>query len=260
MTATVGRRNRPELVEGILEGLRWLGLQWDEEPSFQSGRLPGYHAAAQKLLASGAAYLCYCPPEKYAGGDAAEEGAEAKTQRRVTRCSCRDGASTLRSTIRKARRYDAYACNVPGAYQFEDAVFGKREVSNDEIEDFVLMRSAKGGGAADSTLPTYQLGALPSSDDVDMRITHVIQKAPITSRTRQSRCCCTAALGAPLPIFAHLPLILGADRTRLSQAPRRGQRQPLPRGGFSCPKLSGISWRCWAGRPGRIRRMMRTPI
>src|ERR1700758_4679530 len=53
-------RNRPELVDGILESLRWLGLEWDEGPFYQSERLPGYHAAAQKLLADGAAYLCYC--------------------------------------------------------------------------------------------------------------------------------------------------------------------------------------------------------
>src|ERR1700680_2617502 len=66
-------RNRPELVEGILDRLRWLGLDWDEGPFYQSQRLAGYRAAAQPLLASGAAYLCYCPPEKYAGGDAAEE-------------------------------------------------------------------------------------------------------------------------------------------------------------------------------------------
>ena len=56
-------RNRPELVEGILEGLRWLGLDWDEGPYFQSQRLAIYRAAAEKLVASGAAYLCYCPPE-----------------------------------------------------------------------------------------------------------------------------------------------------------------------------------------------------
>src|SRR5580704_12001424 len=85
-------RNRPELVQGILDGLQWLGLDWDEGPFHQSERLPGYRAAAEKLLASGAAFLCYCPPEKYAGGDAAEEGAPEKTEtRRIVRCGCREG-------------------------------------------------------------------------------------------------------------------------------------------------------------------------
>src|SRR5262245_2522423 len=68
-------RNRPELVEGVLDALRWLGLNWDEGPFFQSERLAAHRVAAQKLLASGAAYLCYCPPEKYAGADAADGAA-----------------------------------------------------------------------------------------------------------------------------------------------------------------------------------------
>src|SRR5579871_4041234 len=61
-------RNKPELVDGILDSLRWLGLNWDEGPFHQSQRLAKYRAAADQLLASGAAYLCYCPPDKYAGG------------------------------------------------------------------------------------------------------------------------------------------------------------------------------------------------
>src|SRR5580700_10651249 len=89
---TDAERNRPELVEGILDGLRWLGLDWDEGPIHQSDRLAAYRAAADRLLATGAAYLCYCPPEKYAGGDAAEPGSEEKGgHRRITRCSCREG-------------------------------------------------------------------------------------------------------------------------------------------------------------------------
>ena len=74
-------RNRPELVEGILDGLRWLGVDWDEGPYFQSQRLDLHRAAAEKLVASGAAYFCDCPPEKYAGGDAVEETEDAKKER-----------------------------------------------------------------------------------------------------------------------------------------------------------------------------------
>src|SRR5690242_10675181 len=66
-------RNRRELVEGILEGLRWLGVEWDEGPCFQSKRLEMYRAAAEKLLASGAAFPCYCRPTQYGGADAAVE-------------------------------------------------------------------------------------------------------------------------------------------------------------------------------------------
>jgi len=94
-------RNRPELVDGIIDSLRWLGLNWDEGPYFQSQRLPLYTAAVEKLLAGGAAYLCYCPPERYAGGDAAEtvEPAEPVSRRlprwplRVYRSKARDPLS-----------------------------------------------------------------------------------------------------------------------------------------------------------------------
>jgi glutamyl-tRNA synthetase len=203
-------RNRPELVEGILESLRWLGLDWDEGPFYQSQRLAGYRVAAETLLGSGAAYLCYCAPEKYAGGDAAEEGEEGKSQRRrITRCACREGkpADTTQSPALRFR--------VPlgGTTQFEDAVFGTREVSNEEIEDFVLLRSSRDGDLK-SVLPTYQLGAVV--DDIEMRITHVIRGADHLSNTPK-QVLLYNALGAALPIFAHVPLILGADRTRLSK-------------------------------------------
>src|SRR5258706_1793140 len=78
-------RNRPELVEGILDGLRWLGVDWDEGPYFQSQRLDLHRAAAEKLVASGAAYFCDCPPEKYAGGDAVEETDDAEKDAGVRR-------------------------------------------------------------------------------------------------------------------------------------------------------------------------------
>ncbi len=212
-------RNRPELVEGILEGLRWLGLDWDEGPHYQSQRLAGYAAAAEKLVASGAAYYCYCPPEKYGGGDAAEntsaleDAEEVKDKkdaamRRVTRCSCREGKSVAgdqKSAIR-------FRVPLNAITQFEDAVFGFRQVANDEIEDFVLLRSPKPG--ADRGLPTYQLAAVV--DDIDMRITHVIRGADHLSNTPK-QVLLYRALGASAPIFAHVPLILGADRTRLSK-------------------------------------------
>src|SRR5467141_3355894 len=92
---TDAERNKPELVRGILDGLQWLGVNWDEGPFYQSQRTELYRAAAKKCLASGAAFLCYCPAEKYAGGDYAEpaqdEEPKAGGPRRVTRCSCRDG-------------------------------------------------------------------------------------------------------------------------------------------------------------------------
>jgi glutamyl-tRNA synthetase len=236
---TDAERNRPELVEGILDGLKWLGLDWDEGPVFQSGRTALYAAAVEKLLASGAAYFCNCPPEKYAGGDAAEPG-EAAAQgapRRVVRCACRErsgdgraaasagkaasegevvsrGAAVSASDVVPRGETSAVRFRVPLAQttQFDDAVFGPREISNDEIEDFVLLRSPRAG--QQQGLPTYQLCAVV--DDVEMRITHVIRGADHLSNTPK-QVLLYRALGAAVPIFAHVPLILGPDRTRLSK-------------------------------------------
>jgi glutamyl-tRNA synthetase len=207
---TDAERNRPELVDGILESLRWLGLNWDEGPFHQSDRLPGYRAAAAKLLESGAAFLCYCAPERYAGGDAAEEeAADSKGgSRRIIRCGCRTGKPSDSGTAPAVR----FRVPLEGATRFDDAVFGPREVQNAEIEDFVLLRSAKDG--AETGLPTYQLGAVV--DDIEMRITHVIRGADHISNTPK-QVLLYQTLGATRPIFAHVPLILGPDRTRMSK-------------------------------------------
>ena len=190
--------------------MHWLGLDWDEGPFHQSERLPSYAAAAEKLLATGAAYLCYCAPEKYAGGDAAEQGEEAKTERRrITRCACRD-AKPASSEQSPAVRFRVPLGEVT---RFDDAVFGPREVANEEIEDFVLLRSAR-EDAPGVARPTYQLAAVV--DDIEMRITHVISGADHISNTPK-QALLYRALGATPPIFAHVPLILGPDRTRLSK-------------------------------------------
>jgi glutamyl-tRNA synthetase len=201
-------RNKPELVEGILEGLRWLGIDWDEEPVYQSQRIELYREAAQKCLANGSAFLCYCPAERYAGGDAAESGSEGGAVRRVSRCSCRDGKTSSPGTKPAIR----FKVPLGGKTVFQDAVFGTREFSNEEIEDFVLLRSARTEEAMG--LPTYQLSVVV--DDIDMRITHVIRGADHISNTPK-QVLLYQALGAEPPLFAHVPLILGADRTRLSK-------------------------------------------
>src|SRR5215472_5286944 len=171
---TDSERNKPELVEGIVEGLRWLGVDWDEGPYYQSQRTELYRAAAKKCLAKGSAFLCYCAAEKYAGGDHAEEGAEAQV-RRISRCSCRDGKPSTPG-VKPAIRFRV---PVGAVTKFQDAVFGEREFSNDEIEDFVLLRSGKGD--EEFGLPTYQMSAVV--DDIHMRITHVIRGADHLSNT-----------------------------------------------------------------------------
>jgi glutamyl-tRNA synthetase len=215
-------RNRPELVDGILESLRWLGLDWNEGPVFQSQRLEMYRAAADALLANGSAYFCHCPPEKYAGGDHAEveeaKKVEEKKALKKQRCSCRQ----LDETGRRAAEQQAAAAGflpairfrVPqtGTTAFDDAVFGRREVQNADIEDFVLLRSPKPGQTA--RLPTYHLACVV--DDINMCITHVIRGADHLSNTPK-QALIYGGLGAAPPIFAHVPLILGPDKTRMSK-------------------------------------------
>lgn len=204
---TDAERNKPELVNGILEGLKWLGVDWDEGPIYQSQRTVLYREASQKLLANGSAFLCYCAAEKYAGGDHAVEGEAGKT-RRITRCSCRDGKPSDPANKPAIR----FRVPLGGATKFTDVIFGEREFANDEIEDFVLLRSGKDG--EEWGLPTYQMSVVV--DDIDMRVTHVIRGADHISNTPK-QVLLYAALGAPQPVFAHVPLILGPDKSRLSK-------------------------------------------
>lgn len=206
-------RNRPELVDGILEALKWLGIEWDDGPFFQSQRLEMYVAAAGKLLASGAGFACYCKAAAYPGGDSTEEHEgegddEGAKSRKFVPCPCRDLTEAERSAKEKEGTPRAIRFRTPrtGITKFEDAVFGSREVQNQDIEDFVLLRS--------SGLPTYQLSVVV--DDIDMRITHIIRGADHLSNTPK-QVLIYHALGATPPIFAHVPLILGPDRTRLSK-------------------------------------------
>ena len=208
-------RNRPELVDGILAGLKWLGIEWDEGPFFQSQRLEIYRAAAERLLASGAAFACYCKPASYAGIDAVSgeeqegEGDDegTKLQKNIV-CPCRDLTEAALAAKANEGIPRAIRFRVPreGTTKFDDAVFGRREVQNADIEDFVLLRS--------SGLPTYQLSVV--LDDIDMRISHIIRGADHLSNTPK-QVLIYRAVGAAPPIFAHVPLILGPDRTRLSK-------------------------------------------
>jgi len=222
---TDAERNKPELVEGILDSLRWLGIDWDEGPVFQSQRLEIYREAAEKLLAAGHAFPCYCPPSSYAGADAApadeaEEARDTKEKKtlRTQRCLCRSlSGAALDEAAEQAKArgiQPAIRFRAPeqGTTTFDDAVFGRREVQNEELEDFVILRSPKPG--EQSRLPTYQLAAVV--DDIAMRITHVIRGADHLSNTPK-QVLLYHALGASTPVFAHVPLILGADRTRLSK-------------------------------------------
>ncbi len=209
---TDAERNKPELVQGIIDGLCWLGVDWDEGPFYQSQRTALYQAAGRKLLANGSAFLCYCPAERYAGGDHAVEAQDdepkAPGPRRILRGTCRDGKPSTPGTKPAVR----FCVPTGGTTKFVDAIFGEREFSNDEIEDFVLLRSGKGDEEFGQSM--YQLGVVV--DDIDMRVTHVIRGADHISNTPK-QVLLYRALGAQPPVFAHVPLILGPDKSRLSK-------------------------------------------
>jgi len=198
-------RSTPEMVEGILRGLQWLGLNWDEGPYYQTQRSDLYLAAAEKLIDSGAAYYCFCSKEELERRrqKAAAEGRPPKYE---GPCRRLDGAEALR---RKAvGEPAAVRFKIPegGSTAFDDSVFGRVEFVNSELEDFVLLRS-------DGT-PTYHLSVV--ADDIDLRITHIIRGSDHISNTPK-QVLLYQALGAALPTFAHVPLILGPDKTRLSK-------------------------------------------
>ncbi len=198
-------RSKPELVNAILESMEWLGLNWDEGPLHQSERLERYRELATELERLGHAYPCFCTAEELQA-----RRAKAEAERRAWKYdgTCRNLPDSERQRLCAAGRPWALRFRVPetGRTSFDDKVFGRIEVENRDIEDFVLLRSDGN--------PTYHLGVV--ADDLDMRITHVIRGADHISNTPK-QVLMYQSLGAGVPQFAHLPLILGPDRQRLSK-------------------------------------------
>src|SRR4051812_7565476 len=197
-------RSTEEMVGGILDGMKLLGLDWDEGPFFQSKRMELYRANAEQLIVSGHAYYCFCSKEQLEKRRSAAQGeGRAPMYERICRAIPRDEAARRKAGGEAA----AIRFAVPeGSTSWDDAVFGKVEFANAEIEDFVLLRS--------DGVPTYHLSVV--TDDIDMRVTHIIRGADHLSNTPKQMMQ-YQALGAPMPIFAHVPLILGPDKTRLSK-------------------------------------------
>jgi len=198
-------RSKPELVTAILRSLEWLGLTWDEGPFYQSERLARYHAMAAELERLGHAYPCFCPSQELQA-----KRAQAEAARRPWKYdgACRNLSDSERQRRRAAGHPHAIRFRVPdsGGTRFEDQVFGDIGVENRDLEDFVLLRSDGN--------PTYHLGVV--ADDLDMRVTHVVRGADHLSNTPK-QVLMYRALDTPPPMFAHLPLILGPDRQRLSK-------------------------------------------
>jgi glutamyl-tRNA synthetase len=209
---TDAERSSWEMVSGIVDGLRWLGLDWDEGPDvggahgpyFQSQRLDKYRTFAAQLVASGHAYYCYCPPELLQQKRAAGEAAGGGWIYDRTCCSLtpEQVAENEANGLPRATRFKVPA----GTTRFADLVHGTIEFANDLIEDFVVLRS--------DAQPTYHLSVVV--DDVDMQITHVVRGDDHISNTPK-QVLLYEAFDAQPPSFAHVPLILGPDKKRLSK-------------------------------------------
>ncbi len=198
-------RSTDEMVEGILQGMRWLGLDWDDGPYFQTKRMDLYRAAGAKIVESGHAYYCFCTKADLEQRRAAAT-AEARTPKYDGTCRNIPPEEAGRRRAGGEAAAVRFAVPLSGSTAFDDAVFGRIEFANTELEDFVLLRSDGG--------PTYHLSVV--ADDIDMKITHVIRGADHISNTPK-QVLLYQALGASLPVFAHVPLILGPDKTRLSK-------------------------------------------
>jgi glutamyl-tRNA synthetase len=191
-------RSTQASVDAILQGMDWLGLDYDEGPYYQTKRFDRYLAVAQQLLAEHKAYRCYCSKERLDELRAKQEANKEKP-RYDQHCLHNPPRESGPSVIRFRNPSDGDVC-------FNDLVFGEIRISNRELDDLIIVRS---DGA-----PTYNFTVVV--DDADMGITHVIRGDDhINNTPRQINM--LKALGVELPQYAHLPMILGPDGKRLSK-------------------------------------------
>ena len=205
-------RSSADMVTGILDSMRWLGLDWDEGPGvggphapyFQTERLDLYRRAAQDLMAAGHAYRCYCKPEEL---KARREAAQAAGSSWTYDQACRHLTDADRAAREAAGAPSAVRFLVPdGRTVVHDLVHGDIDFDHVNIEDFVVLRS--------DGFPTYHLSVVV--DDVAMKITQVVRGDDHISNTPK-QVLLYHAMNAPVPEFAHVPLILGPDKKRLSK-------------------------------------------
>lgn len=193
-------RSTQEAIDAILEGMNWLGLGWDEGPYYQTRRFDRYNELIDRLLAEGKAYKCYCSRERL---EALREQQMANGEKPRYDGTCRHGGHEHTAGTPHVIRFKN---PTDGAVVFEDHVRGHIEIANREMDDLIIRRT---DGA-----PTYNFCVVV--DDWDMAITHVVRgEDHINNTPRQINI--YHALGAPVPEFAHVSMILGDDGAKLSK-------------------------------------------
>ncbi|HEY6871085.1 MAG TPA: glutamate--tRNA ligase [Geobacteraceae bacterium] len=192
-------RSTQESVDAILEGMRWLGLDWDEGPFYQSERFPVYKEFVEKILSAGKAYKCYCSAEEL---EAKREKALKEGRKPKYDGTCRRLAADMPGKPYVVR----FKAPEEGVTVFDDLIKGPISFNNEELDDLIIQRS-------DGT-PTYNFTVV--IDDATMGITTVIRGDDHVNNTPR-QVLLYEALGYPVPRFAHVPMILGADKARLSK-------------------------------------------
>ncbi|MBI4495798.1 MAG: glutamate--tRNA ligase [Deltaproteobacteria bacterium] len=192
-------RSTRESIDAILESLTWLGLDWDEGPIYQTDRLPTYREHTERLLREGKAYFCYCTPEELE-----ENRQQALREKRKPKYSgrCRNLAEPVPGRTPAVRFKTPQA----GWTILHDLIKGTIQFDNAELDDLIIQRS--------DGWPTYNFSAVV--DDATMSISHVIRGDDHVNNTPR-QILLYEAFGYPLPHFAHVPMILGPDKARLSK-------------------------------------------
>ena len=193
-------RSTQQSVNAIIEGMRWIALDYDEGPIFQSDRFERYRTIADQLLDENNAYRCYCSKEELdeVRDSQRQRGLKPRYDRR-----CRDRIDVAGGQVESVIRFRT---PLEGTVSFNDAVRGPISIQNEELDDPVIVRT-------DGT-PTYNFTVVV--DDIDMEISHVVRGDDhINNTPRQINI--FRALDAPIPIFAHVPMIVGGDGQRLSK-------------------------------------------
>ncbi|HLM68277.1 MAG TPA: glutamate--tRNA ligase [Longimicrobium sp.] len=194
-------RSNDESTRTILDGMTWIGLTWDEGPFHQADGFARHKAEAQRLQATGKAYRCFCTPEELAAKR------EAMGQEYRYDGTCRAVPADESDARAAAGEPHTIRFRVPdGETRWDDVVHGDTRFDNASIDDFIILRT-------DGT-PIYNMAVV--SDDIEMRITHVIRGDDHIPNTPK-QILLYQALGAPVPAFGHLPMILGPDGKKLSK-------------------------------------------
>jgi glutamyl-tRNA synthetase len=197
-------RSTDESTRAIFEGLEWLGLTWDEDVTFQGANLARHQVDAKRLLDAVAVYRCFCTP-----AELDERRREAEARGDAFKYDRRCDRLTPEEVSRRLAAGEAFVLRFrgpEGSTEWNDLVHERIAFPNDDVEDFVVLRS-------DGT-PIYNMAVV--SDDIDARVTLVMRGDDHISNTPK-QIMIYRALGAPLPLFAHLPNVLGTDGKKLSK-------------------------------------------